>query len=181
MSRKYKFWDSNKMYFISFATVYWIDVFTRNEYKDELVNSFKYCQQKKGLEIYAWCIMPSHVHLIISSRDKPLQDIVRDLKSHTSVQLKKLIREHTQESRREWMVWMMERAGKKNSNNSNWQFWQQHNHPLEITNNKMYAETVLYIHQNPVASGFVYEADQWIYSSAKCYEKNNGMIILAEC
>ena len=125
--------------------------------------------------------MPSHVHLIISSRDKPLQDIVRDLKSHTSVQLKKLIREHTQESRREWMVWMMERAGKKNSNNSNWQFWQQHNHPLEITNNKMYAETVLYIHQNPVASGFVYEADQWIYSSAKCYEKNNGMIILAEC
>lgn len=181
MSRKYKFWDSNKMYFISFATVYWIDVFTRNEYKDELVNSFKYCQQKKGLEIYAWCIMPSHVHLIISSRDKPLQDIVRDLKSHTSVQLKKLIREHTQESRREWMVWMMERAGKKNSNNSNWQFWQQHNHPLEITNNKMYAETVLYIHQNPVASGFVYEAGQWIYSSAKCYEKNNGMIILAEC
>ena len=181
MSRKYKFWDSQKMYFISFATVYWIDVFTRNEYKDELVNSFKYCQQKKGLEIYAWCIMPSHVHLIISSRDKPLQDIVRDLKSHTSVQLKKLIREHTQESRREWMVWMMERAGKKNSNNSNWQFWQQHNHPLEITNNKMYAETVLYIHQNPVASGFVYEADQWIYSSAKCYEKNNGMIILAEC
>ncbi len=181
MSRKYKFWDSNKMYFISFATVYWIDVFTRNEYKDELVNSFKYCQQKKGLEIYAWCIMPSHVHLIISSRDKPLQDIVRDLKSHTSVQLKKLIKEHTQESRREWMVWMMERAGKKNSNNSNWQFWQQHNHPLEITNSKMYAETVLYIHQNPVAAGFVYEADQWIYSSAKCYEKNNGMIILAEC
>ena len=181
MSRKYKFWDSNKMYFISFATVYWIDVFTRNEYKDELVNSFKYCQQKKGLEIYAWCIMPSHVHLIISSHDKPLEDIVRDLKSHTSVQLKKLIKEHTQESRREWMVWMMERAGKKNSNNSNWQFWQQHNHPLEITNNKMYAETVLYIHQNPVASGFVYEADQWIYSSAKCYEKNNGMIILAEC
>ena len=35
MSRKYKFWDSQKMYFISFATVYWIDVFIRNEYKDE--------------------------------------------------------------------------------------------------------------------------------------------------
>jgi len=31
MSRKYKFWDSQRIYFISFATVYWIDVLTRNE------------------------------------------------------------------------------------------------------------------------------------------------------
>lgn len=108
------------MYFISFATVHWIDVFTRNEYKDELVKSFKFCQEKKGLKIFAWCIMPSHVHMLISSHDKPLEDIVRDMKSFTSTQMKKLIKEHPQESRREWMVWMMERAGKKNGNNNDW-------------------------------------------------------------
>lgn len=51
MSRKYKFWDSNSMYFISFAIVNWIDVFKRNEYKDELIKSWQHCQQKKGLEI----------------------------------------------------------------------------------------------------------------------------------
>jgi putative transposase len=73
MSRKYKFWDSSQMYFISFATVHWIDVFTRNEYKDELVKSFKFCQEKKGLKIFAWCIMPSHVHMLISSHDKPIR------------------------------------------------------------------------------------------------------------
>ena len=120
MSRKYKFWDSQKMYFISFATVHWIDVFTRNEYKDELIKCWQHCQEKKGLEIYAWCIMPSHVHMIIGSHNKPLEDIVRDMKSYTSTQLRKLIKEHPQESRREWMQWMFKRAGKKNGNNSGW-------------------------------------------------------------
>ena len=180
MSRKYKFWDSNKMYFISFATINWIDIFTRNEYKDEIIKSWLYCQENKGLEIFAWCIMPSHIHMIISSSDKDLPGIVRDMKSHTSTQLKKQIKEHPQESRKEWLLWMFERAGKKNGNNNDWQFWQQHNQPIEINNYKAYAEIVHYIHQNPVASGFVYEAENWIYSSAKGYAKNDGIIKLAE-
>ena len=69
-------------------------------------------------------IMPSHIHMIISSNDKLLEDIVRDMKSHTSSLLKMLIKEHPQESRRKWMVWMFERAGKMNGNISSWQFWQ---------------------------------------------------------
>ena len=129
MSRKYKFANSEKLYFISFAVVYWIDVFIRKEYKDIVVDSLKYCQQNKGLEIYGWIIMPSHVHLIIGSNQSKLEDIVRDMKIHTSAQLKKCIAGYKGESRREWMLWLMERAGKKNCNNNNWQFWQQHIHP----------------------------------------------------
>jgi putative transposase len=147
--------DSQRIYFVSFATVHWIDVFTRNEYKDKLIKSWQYCQANKGLQIYAWCIMPSHVHMLISSTDKSLDKIVGEMKSYTSTQLRKLINEHPQESRKEWMLWMFERAGKKNSNNNDFQFWQQHNKPLEIVNAKMYDETVWYIHQNPVVAGFV--------------------------
>jgi len=33
MSRKYKFGDSSKLYFISFAVINWIDLFIRKEYK----------------------------------------------------------------------------------------------------------------------------------------------------
>jgi putative transposase len=135
MSRKYKFRDNEKLYFVSFAVVYWIDVFIRNEYKEVLLESLRFCQREKGLEIYAWCIMTSHIHLIIGSNNKPLSDIMRDLKSHTSRELKKEILSHPQESRREWMLWMMKRAGIKNGNNKDFQFWQQHNHPLELDNN----------------------------------------------
>ncbi|MTI28257.1 hypothetical protein E1163_25095 [Fulvivirga kasyanovii] len=35
-SRKYKFHDQSKLYFVSFATVYWIDLFVREDYNKEL-------------------------------------------------------------------------------------------------------------------------------------------------
>ncbi|HEV8084846.1 MAG TPA: transposase [Chitinophagaceae bacterium] len=88
MSRKYKFHDNDKLYFISFATVYWIDVFVREEYFQVIIDSWKHCQEKKGLEIYGWRIMHSHIHMIIGSKKDNLEDIVRDLEKHTSLELK---------------------------------------------------------------------------------------------
>ena len=104
MSRKYKFHDNDKLYFISFATVNWIDVFIREEYMKIVLDSWKFCQEKKGLEIYGWCIMPSHVHMIIGSRKNKLEDIVRDMKKHTSLELKEAIKKNVSESRKEWMI-----------------------------------------------------------------------------
>ena len=67
MSRNYKFYNSEGLHFVSFAVVGWLDVFTRNEYKDLIVESLEFCQQSKGMEIHAWCIMTNHVHLIFRS------------------------------------------------------------------------------------------------------------------
>jgi REP-associated tyrosine transposase len=178
MSRKYKFHDNDKLYFISFATVYWIDVFVREEYFKVIIDSWRHCQEMKGLEIYGWCIMPSHVHMIIGSKKDKLEDIVRDMKKHTSLELKEAIKNNVHESRKEWMLWMMERAGKKNTNNKDWQFWQQHNKPLEITGQEMFDEKLLYIHQNPVQAGFVTKEEDWKYSSAKDFCGMKGLVVL---
>ena len=123
MSRKYKFHDQSKLYFVSFATVYWIDALTRNEYKDIIVDSLKYCMKEKDLELYAWVIMNNHVHLIVGTRGEFLQNIMRDLKKFTSKKIVESIRNNPQESRKEWMIWMFERAGRKNPNNEIIQFW----------------------------------------------------------
>jgi len=88
MSRKYKFLDQDKLYFVSFAVVNWIDLFIRTEYKNILPDSWRYCQQHKGLDLYAWCIMTSHVHMIIGSRGENMEDIMRDMKKHTSIELR---------------------------------------------------------------------------------------------
>lgn len=178
MSRKYKFHDQDKLYFISFATVHWIDVFVREEYMQIIIDSLKFCQQKKGLEIYGWCIMPSHVHMIIGSNKNKLEDIVRDLKSFTSTALRKSIQDNVQESRKEWIIWMMERAGKKNGNNNDWQFWQQHNKPLEIKDQEMFDKTLEYIHLNPVMAGFAINPEDWKYSSARDFSGVKGLIEL---
>jgi putative transposase len=67
MSRKYKFNEKTGAYFISFATVNWIDVFTRDIYFSVFVESLDHCRKNKGMEIYGYCIMHSHVHLIFRS------------------------------------------------------------------------------------------------------------------
>lgn len=64
-----------------------------------------------------------------------MQDILRDMKSYTSSQLKQAIAENPQESRKEWMLAQMQRAGEKNDNNRGFQFWQQDNHPIELDTN----------------------------------------------
>lgn len=176
MSSKYKFKNPDGIYFISFAVVYWIDVFIRNEYKNIFLESLKYCQQNKGLKVHAWVIMTSHVHLIISASDNKLEDIVRDFKSFSSRKLKEAIQDNPQESRKEWMLWMMERAGKKNSNNGNWQFWQQDNHPIELWDNYMQEQKLNYLHQNPVEAGFVARAEDYCYSSANDYCDEKGLL-----
>ena len=59
----------------SFAVLGWLDVFTRNPYKDILIESLTFCQRNKGMEIIAWCIMTNHIHLIFRSvkGEKPEQ------------------------------------------------------------------------------------------------------------
>lgn len=113
MSRKYKFHNKEGLYFVSFATVYWIDVFIREQYCLEIVESLDFCRKNKGMEIYAWCIMPSHGHLIFRAKNNNPGDLLRDFKTHTSKQIQKLLAENLQESRKEWMLWLMKRAGSK--------------------------------------------------------------------
>lgn len=47
MSRKYKFGEKSEAYFISFATVYWIDAFTRVDYFDTPIELLYFCRKNK--------------------------------------------------------------------------------------------------------------------------------------
>ncbi len=62
-----------------------------------------------------------------------------------------------------------ERAGKRNPNNTKYQFWQQDNHPIELVTNEMMQQKLDYIHQNPLAAGIVLSEEEYLYSSAKNY------------
>ena len=85
MSRNYKFHNPKGLYFVSFAVVQWLDVFTRNEYKEILLESLAFCQKEKEMEIFAWCIMTNHVHLIFRSTGNQNPELLLgDFKRFTS-------------------------------------------------------------------------------------------------
>jgi len=173
MGRKYAIRNQLALHFVTFTVVEWIDLFIRNEYRQIIIDSLYYCKQNKGLRIHAYCIMSSHVHLILSVTDGyKLSDTIRDFKRYTSVKLIELITENLRESRRAWLLWMFKKAGQNNSRNCNFQLWQQHNHPIELDNNVMMDQRLNYIHLNPVVAGFVNDPSAWIWSSCSDYEKD---------
>lgn len=177
MSRKYKFYNPTGIYFVTFATVNWIDVFTRMEYKNIVVDSINYCIKNKGLNVYAWIIMSNHVHLRISTNDKPLQEILRDLKKYTAKQILFAIKNNPQESRKDWMLNLFRQAGKHNSNNQIYQFWQQQNQPMELsTSTNAISKAIDYIHNNPVKAAFVDKPENYPHSSAIDFAGGKGLI-----
>jgi len=177
MSRKYKFYNPDAVYFITFSVVKWVDVFTRVIYREILLESFRYCHIEKGLIIHAYVIMTNHVHMIISRKsENSLENIMRDLKKYTSVMLINAISGNINESRKEWMIEIFEAEGRRNSNNTKYQFWQQDNHPIELTNNKMMEQKLDYIHNNPVEQGFVIRAQYYPWSSILDYSGEKGLI-----
>jgi REP element-mobilizing transposase RayT len=170
MSRKYKIRDQNALYFVTFTVIQWLDVFIRRESRDIFLDSIRYCQKHKGLEVCAYCIMSSHIHMIIGRHGDPnLEGIVRDIKKFTSNQIIDAIANNPHESRRELLMWLFERAGKANGNNVRYQFWQQHNHPIELNTNEVTEQKLQYIHNNPVKAGLVLSPEEYLYSSAINY------------
>lgn len=170
MSRKYKIRDQDQLYFVTFTIIRWLDVFTRREYRDIFMESLRYCQQHKGLDLYAYCIMTSHVHMIIGRRGKgTLEGIIRDIKKYTSVKIIEAVKDNPQESRKDLLMWLFERTGRYNPNNKIYQFWEQHSHPIELNTNTMLEQRLHYIHNNPVEAGIVLPPEDYVYSSAMNY------------
>jgi putative transposase len=60
-------------------------------------------------------------------------------------------------------------SGVKNKRNRYFQFWQQHNHPIELSSNEMIDQRLAYMHNNPVELGLVEKEEEWLHSSAGDY------------
>ena len=175
MSTGYQIKEQDKLHFVTLQVVEWVDIFTRQKYRDIIITNLEYCQKNKGLEIFAWVIMSNHIHLLIKSENAELSDILRDFKSYTS---KKIIAEidSCNESRREWMLKIFKDAAFKHKRNSEYQFWTHENHAEYIYSNKFIEQKLDYIHNNPVRAGIVEKPEEYKYSSAKDYAGEKGLL-----
>ncbi|MDN5200377.1 transposase [Fulvivirgaceae bacterium BMA10] len=176
MSKKYKARNPDGIYFITSTVIGWVDVFIRKEYFDIIIQSLKHCQENKGLTIYAYVIMTSHLHLIVSADgDYSLSDIMRDFKKYTSKALVKSIQE-INESRKVWMLKKFEYEVKRTGRGEYFKLWQDGYHPIELITPKRMQNCLDYIHNNPIESGFVDEPEDYTYSSAKNYSGNKALL-----
>jgi putative transposase len=172
----YQIRNQQARHFLTFTVCGWIDLFTRKEYKDILIDSLKYCQKEKGLELNAFVIMSNHIHLIGKAIGNcTLSDIVRDFKKFTHKKMITII-DSEKESRRLWMLHQFKYYASRHSRNEHYQIWTNDNHPEECFTEDFTFVKLNYLHQNPVRAGIVEDAEEYIYSSAANYMGRKGII-----
>ncbi len=163
MPYAYQIHKQDAAYFLTLTVVEWADAFMRPEHKDLVCKGLNHCVEHKGLEIFAYVIMSSHIHMIARAKNENLSDIIRDFKKYTSSKLIKEI-ETGRESRRDWLLEIFKRGGKKQKSKSKHQMWQYNNHAEEVYSPSFTLSKILYIHQNPVEAGLVSRPEHYNYS-----------------
>lgn len=172
MAYEYRVKDQHAVYFITSTVHQWVDIFTRQDYVNIVIDSLKFCQKEKGLKIYAWVIMTNHIHLIIQSEKGNLRDILRDFKKYTATQIIRAIENNSKESRRKWLLWLLKKEDKI------W-FWEEGYHGEEIYSEEFFMTKLKYIHMNPVRAGIVLKEEEYLNSSCgDYYGTRNGPLIL---
>ena len=171
----------NASYYLTLTVVNWVNVFTRKNHKQVIVDSLRYCIQNKGLNVYAWCLMSNHLHLVVNCEEPyQLKDVIRDFKRHTVKQvIFQIINEP--ESRREWLLREFREAGKDSNRNKEYKFWKTGNHAIELYSQHFVWEKLNYIHNNPVSENYVRKPEDWIYSSASNYWNGYGVLDEVHC
>jgi putative transposase len=168
---------NGKVYFITTTVVDWIDIFTRPVYKHIILESLTYCQNEKGMEIYAWVLMSNHLHMLVGVNEGiEVSDIMRDFKKFTSKQIIQTLQQEITESRREWMLDRFEFSGRNDKKIKNFRFWQEGTDIQEVFLNDYFEQKLNYIHQNPVNAEIVNEAHEYRYSSAIDYAGGKGLV-----
>lgn len=175
MPTGYQIDEQDAMYFLTFQVVNWVDVFTRRDYKEIIINSLKYCQQNKDLKIYAFVIMSNHIHLIIQSGTNKLSQTIKEFKSFTAREILTNIKTNN-ESRKHWMLSLFKEAVQRHQRNKNFQFWTHENHAEIIYSNSFFKQKMNYIHDNPVRAGIVTYPEDYFYSSAAIYSGKSNLL-----
>ncbi len=173
MSPRRKVFDSTLPNFVTITVHNWIDIFTRQIYRDILFDSINYCQKHKGLRVYGWCLMTNHIHLLITSEKLSIPETVRDLKKYTAKKIFKEISENRRESRRAWLLNQFAFAGTLSK--QQFKFWKDGYYPTECAYHSIFKQKLDYIHYNPVKAGFVLEPEHWLFSSARAYAGFGGV------
>ena len=164
--------------YLTFNTVDWIDVFIRPVYKHIVVEALNYFVTAKGFTVYAWCLMTNHLHLIARAKDgSGLSMIEKEFKKFTTTKILEAI-DLEPELRRDWMLQRFELFSQNLKRNEKFQLWQNCTNPAYIDFKQVFKlqERVLYVHENPVRDHIVEHPEHYLFSSARDYAGQKGLI-----
>jgi putative transposase len=170
--------EQHGCYYLTLSVTDCTDIFIRPVHKQIIVESLNYFIEKKGLIVYAWCLMTNHLHLLAQARQGfGLSSIISEFKKFTG----RIILEDIDvepEVRKKWMLERFENASRQLKLAEKYQVWENYNHPvyLDTLAPLQIRETLDRIHNNPVRDRIVLSPDEYLHSSARDYCGMKGIV-----
>ncbi len=151
----------NLPYFCTITVLDWTPVFIDARYIGPLIESLSFCRANKGLQLFAFVVMPNHLHLIAAADD--LHAMMRDFKRFTSRTIHDLL---VADGRDTVLAWLERAAQHARRERGEFSFWQDGFHPQAIASRRVLEQKLRYLHENPVRKSLVASPEDWWYSSA---------------
>jgi putative transposase len=158
------------LYFVTATLTEWLPLFEVTSYASTVLESLNWHRSQKRLHLFAFVIMPTHLHWI----GKPIEPhtIEEVLQSFSSFTAHEILKELRKDKCNNWLEIFASHA-KPDKQHSIWQ------KPLaeNIFSMDFLTEKLDYVHNNPVAKGLVANRVDFRYSSACFYDKDQTPII----
>jgi putative transposase len=168
----YSIHDPTHLYFVTASVVEWIPLFKYPKYNEIILSSLSWMQKEERLLLFAFVIMPTHVHFLIKPENQTIGETVQQFGSFTAHEILKKIRK---DSKTDWLQTFEQEKRDPRHKHSIWQDIQAKN----IFSMEVLKQKLEYIHQNPIAKNWnlVNDRANYVYSSAGYYDYGRKPII----
>ena len=166
------FHESTHLYFITASIIDWKHIFITPEYVNIPLNSLAWLQQQKRILLFAFVIMPSHLHAIMKPKTASIGEILQQFGSFTAHEILERLRD---DNRNDWVNMFHQKKRDQRHEPSVWRDIQAKN----IYSPEFLWQKMEYIHQNPIAKDWQLVGNwaDYLYSSSGYYDQGRKPII----
>ncbi len=150
--------------FFTATILEWKHLLKQDDFKDIIIDSLRFLKNEKSIVVYAFVIMPNHIHLIWQIQDGFKRDKIqmRFLK-FTAQQMKFKLLQTDRSYLERYRV---------NAKDREYQFWERNALSIDLWTPAVITQKLDYIHNNPLQEKWKLAEfpEEYKYSSAKFYE-----------
>ena len=163
-----KYDDSEFPVFITTTITHHISVFHIKLLATSCLQLLEEVRKKYEMKIYCYCLMPSHIHMIVQSISKgDLSNFIREWKSFSAKKILRFADERSPALLEQFRKSAEEFGLIKEQSN---QVWMPRFDDLQLRKSETTRTKINYIHGNPVRKGLMETAEKFLYSSAGWYD-----------
>ena len=162
--RRKSYIDLGEIFFWTATINNWQNLLLKDDYKNIIINSLNYLSDSGKIDVFAFVIMPNHIHLIWRINEMNGKETTQgSFLKYTAHEFKKLLKEDKDFSLSKFAV---------NANNKKYEFWKRDSLAIHLFSEKIAYQKLDYIHYNPCAKHWKLANDpnDYLFSSAKFYE-----------